>query len=391
MTLENPGQVKLDLLYHGVRCAKESHLPEDPSGTVILVLPEEVWVNVTYNADYVADSPYELHFHNKKWLLIKGKQEIPVKVLRPLKAYAKKTSSGIPVSDILFLHGGFVSVEPMGVCRFTKSGLECKYCRHKGPRAKTAFSTRDLIEALALVRKEVPFDIVQLSSGFVESEDGGVLALEPLVREVRKHFHTFISIDVMPPANNDWIDRSYAMGVDAIYYDIDVFAPDLFADLYPEKEEKVRHQRYLEALEYAARTFPSGAVCTHLVLGLEPLASTKKGIETLTRMGVMPLLTFFRPLSDGHLVKKWDVKLKDVVPLYKHLFELTRKKKINPYWIRQFDVLLTPLEGRFFAGSKPSWSVSLQNFYRTAVGRQMALGMATLRRNLRVREIKKPI
>ena len=339
MEFDNPGSLKLDLLYYGVKAATGTEIPDDPSGTVIMALPEDVWVNVTYRAKYVRRSPYTLEHRSRKWFIRKGDMETEVQVLKPLRAYSKRTSSGIPVSDILYLHGGFVAIEPMGLCRFTKSGLECKYCRHKGPTVKTTFTTKDVLEALDMVRREVPIDIIQLSSGFVESEDGGVLSLEPVLHQIRKYFNVFISMDVMPPAHNDWIDRTYAMGVDAIYYDIDVFDPALFADLYPEKEEAVRHQRYIEAMAYAAKIFPSGAVATHLVAGLEPLASTRNGIKRLTEAGVLPLLTFFRPMAGTSLEKKWAVQIDDLVPLYKELFEQVKKHKINPNWIRQFDVV----------------------------------------------------
>ena len=389
MNGDNPGKIKLDLLYRGVALAEGAKLPKDPSGAVILILPEDVMVNVTYQADYAKDSPYQLHHDGTVWSLQTSELATPVKVMRPLRAYRRKTRSGIPISDILVVHGSFVAVEPMGLCRFTKSGLECKYCRHKGPRLKTAFSTRDLIEALEQVRKEVPVDMVHLSSGFVESEDGGVLGLEPLVAEIRNHFNVFVSIDVMPPAHNDWIDRTYAMGVDAVYYDIDVFDPSLFGALYPEKQEAFRHQRYLEALAYAARIFPSGAVCTHLVLGLEPLASTRKGITSLTEMGVLPVLTFFRPQSDSPLASRWQLQEEAVMPLYQDLFQAVVTHKINPTWIRQYDVVLTPLEGRFFSAGRRSWRVAQQNFYKTALGRKTQLSLAAMRRSLRVREIKK--
>ena len=389
MTFDNPGQLKLELLYYGVQLDPPDAVPEDPSGTIPIELPGGLQVTTTCHANYVRHSPYRLKQEKQYWRLVSGQQEIPVRIHRHLESYDKKTTSGIPVSDILSVHGGFVAVEPMGLCRFTKSGLECKYCRHKGARTKTTFTAKDLIEALTIVKKERPIDIVHLSSGFVESEDGGVLGLEPLVHEIRKHFNVFISIDVMPPARNDWIDRTYAMGVDAVYYDIDVFDPELFKQVYPEKEEAFRHQRYLEAMEYAAHTFPSGAVCTHLVLGLEPLGSVRQGIEALTGRGIIPLLTFFRPMAGTPLQEKWQLKISDVAPLYQLVFEQTQKKKISQNWIRQFDVLLTPLEGRFFSEDKAQWKVSLQNFYQTPVGRRTALGMAALRRQLRVRQVKK--
>ncbi len=391
MNGDNPAKIKLDLLYRGVKLGDCVEVPEDPSGAVILVLPEDILANVSFQTAYSQESPYTLHSDGGLWSLQTEELATPVKVLEPLKAYGQTTSSGIPVSDILCVHGTFVAVEPMGLCRFTKSGLECKYCRHKGPRVKTAFSARDLIEALQLVRKETTIDIVHLSSGFVESKDGGIMGLEPLVHEIRNHFNVFISIDVMPPERNDWIDRTYAMGVDAVYYDIDVFDPKLFAEIYPEKQEKIRHQRYLEALEYAARTFPSGAVCSHLVLGLEPLHSTREGIKTLTKLGVLPVLTFFRPMPDTALQEKWQITEQDVLPLYGELFKEVHRHNINPTWVRQYDVVVTPLEGRFLGSGKTSWRVAQQNFYKTAIGRKTQLSLAAMRRNLRVKEIKKQV
>jgi len=388
---DNPGKMKLDLLYRGVRLAESVHLPKDPSGAAIIVLPEDLLVNVTYEAPYAQQSPYTLHYEQGVWCLETETLATPVKVIQPLKAYEHVTRSGIPVSDILCVHGTFVAVEPMGLCRFTKSGLECKYCRHKEARVKTVFTARDLIEALNVVRNEVPIDMVHLSSGFVESEDGGVLGLEPLVREIRNHFNVFISIDVMPPTENYWIDHTYAMGVDAVYYDIDVFDPELFQELYPEKKESYRHQHYIDALAYASKTFPNGAVCTHLVIGLEPLSSTREGIKTLTEKGVLPLLTFFRPVQNTDLAKQWELREQDVIPLYRELFEAIRRHKINPNWIRQYDVLITPLEGRFFSEGRSSWRVAQETFYKTSLGRKTALSLAAMRRSLRVREVKRNI
>ena len=79
-----------------------------------------------------------------------------------------------------------------------------------------------------------------------------------------------ISLDLVPPETNDWIDKTYAMGVDALYYDSDFFNPN---DESPREFQKHK-ARQLEALAYAAKIFPTGAVLSHLVVGLEPLQDT---------------------------------------------------------------------------------------------------------------------
>ncbi|MBL7684799.1 MAG: radical SAM protein [Deltaproteobacteria bacterium] len=374
----NIGLLKLDLFLQGVQPI--SGWAEDFS----LVLPENTWVAVSQNSS----SPYKIEKQHNGYELVFETGRIAVKPMLPPKAYHKKTTSGHLVGQILHSHGGFIAAAPQGPCRFAKSGLACKYCNTKQAPVSHQYSVDDFIEALRLLLEESPAEILHLSSGFVQDADGGMASLEPLVRQVRKHFNILISVDVMPPASNEWIDKTYAAGVDMLYYDLDVFSPELFAETYPEKDQSIRQQRYLQALEYAVKIFPKGAVTSHLVLGLEPVESTLKGIDVLTDLGVVPLVTFFPPQHGSDLEKKWKPHLKEIVPVYAYLYEKITEKKLSTNWVRQIDVVLTPLEGRHFAGGKSRWQVAVKNFYHTAVGRKAAVGLSAIRRKLRVKEVK---
>lgn len=376
--MNNIGLLKLDLFLRGIQPLED--WPED----ILLVLPENTWVAVSQRED----SPYVLHTKNGQYEMLLGEQVIPIRPILPPKTYEEKTSSGLKVKDILHSHGGFIAAAPQGPCRFAKSGFDCKYCGTKKTPQALHYSNEDFVEALKILLHETPAEIVHLSSGFVESEDGGMARIESLVKDIRKHLNILISVDVMPPASNQWIDRTYAAGVDMVYYDLDVFDPQLFAKTYPEKEQKIRQGRYLQALEYAVKVFPKGAVSSHLVIGLEPYDSTRKGIDALTDLGVLPLLTFFPPQLGSALAKKWNPDLKEIVPLYAYLYEKITEKKLSTNWIRQIDVVLTPLEGRHFVGAKSGLSVAIKNFYHTTVGRKAAYGISALRRKLRVKEVK---
>ncbi len=376
----NIGLLKLDLFLKGVRPI------EGWEDDFILILPENTWVAVSKNVD----SPYGLMAGSQpaSSLLIVGTEEIPVKTIFSPKACEKKTTSGYRVGDLIHTHGGFLAAAPRGPCRFARSGFACKYCGTKIPPQKMDYTNEDFVEALKLILEESPAEIIHLSSGFVESEDGGMAQIEPLVQEIRKHLNILISVDVMPPSHNDWIDRTYAAGVDMVYYDLDVFDPQLFAKTYPEKQHKIRQERYLKALKHAVKVFPSGAVTSHLVLGLEPLESTRKGIDVLTDLGVVPLITFFPPQEGSDLIKRWSPNLKEIFPIYAYLYDRMTEKKLLTNWIRQIDVLLTPLEGRHFTGGKSRFQVAMKNFYHTPVGRKAAYGISAIRRKLRVKEVK---
>lgn len=374
----NIGLLKLDLFLKGIRPVAD--WPED----LILVLPENTWVAVSQNSD----SPYSLKKIREGYHLDLGAETLAVRPILPPAANQKKTTSGLRVGDILHSHGGFIAAAPRGPCRFARSGFDCKYCGTKEVPRRTDYSNQDFVEALRILIQETPAEIIHLSSGFVDSEDGGMALIEPLVREIRKHLNILISVDVMPPATDSWIDRTYAAGVDMVYYDLDVFDPGLFAATYPEKEKGIRQKRYLEALKHAVKIFPKGAVTSHLVLGLEPMESTRKGIDFLTDLGVVPLITFFPPQKGSTLAMRWQPDLKEIIPLYAYLYQKVVEKKLSTNWVRQIDVVLTPLEGRHFAGGKAGFRVAVKNFYHTTLGRKAAYGLSAIRRKLRVQEVK---
>lgn len=381
----NLGLLKLQLLHHGIRAGKDLPSPlTNPFGLVHLVLPEKLPVSVHLNQNG-KESPFTLTREGDGFFLeISGGDRLPVRWTPPLKSYQKKTFSGLMVSDILTVHGDFIAVHPSHACRFGQAGLSCRYCgSSKELSQHPPFTPRDLVEAIKIVLEEKRCDVVALSSGRVDSEDGGVERLSKWVTEVRKHLNVLISLDLVPPATDEWIDQTYAIGVDALYYDTDFFNPN-----DEPKKDSVKHKaRQLEALAYAAKIFPTGAVLSHLVVGLEPLEDTKTSIDLLIDRGVVPVLAYFPPYNGSQIQGRWTADPEKVQELYAHLYERLVKTRITPHWVQQYDVVLTPLEGRFFSAQPPRYHLKLKNFYETGLGRTLRFGLASLRRHLRVREV----
>jgi hypothetical protein len=287
------------------------------------------------------------------------------------------------------VHGGFIAVHPKGPCRFGRAGLSCRYCGStKELSQHPKFSKRDLVEAIQIVLREKSCDFVNLSSGHVDTEDGGIEWLSPWVAEIRKHVSILISLDLVPPKANQWIDEAYAIGADALYYDMDFFNPK-----EAESSRQMEHQRerLLEALGYAAKIFPRGAVLSHVVIGLEAHKETMKRIDLLIDRGVVPVLIYFPPYPESETALHWKISPEEASDLYAHLFERLVKAKNTPHWVQQLDVVVTPLEGRFFSTHSPGYHLVLKKFYQTAFGRKMRMGLIAMRRRLRVQQQADPI
>lgn len=382
----NIALLKLQLLYSGIRAGHNLPSPlTNPFGLVHLVLPEGITVSVHRNENG-AESPFTLRKDGSQFFLdIAGSDAVPVEWTPPLQSYQQKTSSGVLVSDILTVHGDFIAVHPTHACRFGQSGLSCRYCgSSRDVSQHPPFTPRDLVEAIQIVEQEKRCDLVSLSSGHVDTPDGGVERLERWVTEIRKHLNVLIALDLVPPETNDWIDKTYAMGVDALYYDSDFFNPHLEGVSESFQDFKKHKTRQLEALAYASRIFPTGAVLSHLVIGFESLEETRASIDLLIDRGVVPVLAYFPPYDGSTLRDRWTATPEQVQSIYAHLYERLVRTRINPHWVQQYDVVLTALEGRFFSKESPRYHLKLKNFYETSFGRSVRFGMARLRRHLRV-------
>jgi hypothetical protein len=83
----------------------------------------------------------------------------------------------------------------------------------------------------------------------------------------------------------------------------------------PGKRRYIGRKRYLEALEYAVSLFGPINTRSLLIAGLESPESTIAGAELLVSLGVMPILSPFRPLNGTELQQRrgfgyqtyWDI------------------------------------------------------------------------------------
>ena len=154
-------------------------------------------------------------------------------------------------------------------------------------------SVQEVVEVVRAAFAEGCVEFVYFNPSYVGSEDAGIAFLEPYIQAIKRHFDTLVAVQIHPPQSNQWIDRTYAMGVDALSYSVEMHDHDALARRCGGRVRYIGRERYYEALAYAASVFPSGTVWSDLILGLESTESTLQGIDALVRIGVLPVLSVF--------------------------------------------------------------------------------------------------
>ncbi len=387
--MTHPAQWKVDVAGQGVRVDKS--VREDPAlfrpGTangalraVELVLPDALRVR----APLAEPSPFLLIAENGRFVLRRDGADagVEVRVTPPPRFTERKTRRGTPMARIATVYGNHLVVSPGLACGFSVRGAPCRFCLEGARVAEhDAVGVEDVVDAVRAAFDEGVCDDVYFNSGVFDAEDGGVGFLAPYIDAVRRHFDTLIAVQVHPPRTNAWIDRTYAMGVDALSYNLEIYDQHVLERQCIGRARYVGRDRYLEALAYAARIFPSGTVWTDLVVGLEPVASTIAGIDALTATGVVPVAAIVR----GDIAAP---SAEDVTAVLAHLYRAVKGAGINMGWVRDLGLGVAPLEARWFAGDGARLAVTVQNLTRSRLGGFAARGLARVRRRLRVKKVQ---
>jgi len=397
----NPGYLKLELSVVGVRLddalrahadrARALQLRHEWANGVELVLPDEVCVSAPIaDAGGAAASPFVLSGSGEHCTLQRNGSQVDVKLIAPPSFYSRTTSGGTPMWRVGTVYGSFIAINPAAACGYSLRGVPCRFCRSgSGVASDDRFpmSVQEVVEVVRAAFAEGAVEFVYFNPAYVGSEDAGVALLEPYIRAVKRQFNTFVAVQLHPPKTNQWIDRTYAMGVDAVSYSIEIHDADVLGRRCAGRVRFIGRDRYYDALRYAATIFPSGTVWSDLIVGLEPIESTVHGIDTLVQIGVLPVLSMCRP-NDANGLREQSVPTLDALqPLFAHLFHAVRHAKINMGWVRDLSFAITPLEARFFVGDDARGMLAGHQFYRSRLGTFAARSLSRMRRRLRVRRV----
>ena len=400
----HPAFLKLELAARGVvldpsvRVHATSLRPTTGADAVArsldLVLPDEVWVSAPVEERATAGSPFRLLADGERFFLARHDPDgaetvrIEVRAVPQPRFYERRTARGTPMWRVAAVHGSHLVINPAGACGFGLRGSPCRFCV-EGARVTAerdaAAPVEDVLEVIRAAFDEGAAEFVYFNSGFFDADDGGIGFLAPYIEAVRRHFDTLIATQVHPPRDNRWVDRTYAMGVDALSYNLEIFDEDALKRYCMGRARYIGRERYLEALAHAAQVFPSGTVWTDLVVGLESSESTMRGIDALAAMAVVPVVSVFRTPEGAGPRAALDAP--EVVPVLAHLYRAVKERRINMGWMRDLALGITPLEARHFAGDGARLAVAVQQLTRFRLGALAARSLARFRRRLRVRTV----
>ena len=265
---------------------------------------DDIYVNVQINKN----SKYQL-IHDGNWKIIKDNEVLVshVKMFFPPLYTLNKTrlKNGDLVTDYVNIHMDRIRIQPIGGCN-----NKCKFCTLSDKNLEYVKHDIDKLDEcfnIAMQKENGPVRHALISGGSPKdcTEDYEYLT------EVYTHFATKykdFEFDIMMAprgfkSKNDTDDyKNYIkyldrIGIHGLSINIELYNEE-YMKKYAYKKYEIGLDNYIKFLKDAVEIMGTNRVRSCIIIGLEPIEDTIKGIELLFSIGCMPVLSPYIPFEN---------------------------------------------------------------------------------------------
>jgi uncharacterized radical SAM superfamily protein len=345
-----PIRLCIDLFCRGFKIDPSCELEEDARGVrrtraglgsgleVIVPSPrKDHWINVPVTEPFVAATPWTLRKTAKgaagKYVVVdsRTKEEYPVRLPPEPAWYAKKTSSGRPMTDIGVLQGTYLGIYVGGVCAFWagQGSQACGFCttgRNVGDAEVLDKTVEDVVETALAAKAESGVTFVHLNTGY--SGESTLDVMVPYIRALKERVGCLVGVQATPAQDLTRYDRLKAIGVDHLSFCYEFQDPEQLKKWCPGKDRALGQQAYFRALEYTSKLFGRAACSGEIIAGVEPLEWTLKAIDWIASVGAFPTVCIFRPTVGSRMENLPSPDPEEMVVVFREVWNACRRHMV---------------------------------------------------------------
>jgi hypothetical protein len=310
--LEGAQRLKVDLMTEGLFVSPETKaalvesddIPltlADYASTsgITLKLPSDTWVNAPineFNPNFVETPANSLTVEDGQAYVVNGDNAYPAEFI-PVPAYHDKAlADGSPVRWIAITHSDRVRLSPVKGC-----AIQCDFCDIPFDKAPDEPAYRgqkamdNILEAVgvALGDPVLPAQHVLISGGTPRKRDYGY-ENEVYERVATENPDVDVDIMMVPMPGLLNLKRLGEVGIHGLSINLELWNRDI-ALLTMRSKAKASRELYLDFIGAASEHFGPGRIRSLLMVGIEPMEDTLRGVEALAERGCDPVLSPFRP------------------------------------------------------------------------------------------------
>lgn len=298
-------QIKISLLNQGVIITDKAKFFIKQYGkirnavfsAVDLTIFNDLYINCPKDLKFSEFTPWRIDLQENDKLVLVFYDKIITEVTLDLEDMFCHNiiKSNIKFSDVCFWATDRLRVHHTLSCYLKKQSKGCKFC--EVVPSESIISIDDILDVVDFYLKKANTFRHFLIGGGSEPRTIEYKNILKIVKHIREKSPKDIYVMSLPPIEKKVLKEYYNAGVTEIGFNIEIFDPETALKYMPGKGQ-IPREEYFSILREAVNIWgATGNVRSLLIVGLESEESLLKGIEELCKIGVMPILSVFRPIS----------------------------------------------------------------------------------------------
>ena len=297
-------------------------------------LKPEIWVNIPVVERFAQSSPYLLTGAPGAGYAIRDERDgsrYPIRIPREPAWYHGVTSRDVPMNRVGVLQGTYLGIYVNPVCAFWhyEPKLNCRFCTtgaNVGDAEVVEKAIEDVIETCHAAKQESGITFVHLNGGFHGSN--GITPILPYVRAIKERVGLLVGVQLAPEKDFTRYDELVDAGVDHLSFCVEFQDPEWFERICPGKARMLSQDLYFDAMAYAAKRLPHGAVSGEIIAGVEPIEATLTAIDRIAELGAFPTVCVFRPTVGSDMADWPPPRYEDMRRVMTHVYDACRRHRI---------------------------------------------------------------
>lgn len=327
--------LKISLLNQGIRLSANADAAMQKSGfiregvfqSVDLFLSNGLVINAPFKTDFSELSPYCIEFTGSSYVLMYNDKLLTDISFDVVDSCSKKVAT----NGTIYRHAAFLATDRLRIhhqfrCIFKEQNRGCKFCNIKIKDGN--FSISDIFEIIDFYLQNEKFNhfLIGGGSGTAEQEAESITTI---AKYIRKKTTKPIYAMCLPPKDISILYEYKNAGINEIGFNIEMFDRKIAQKLMPGKGA-IPLSQYENAFRESVKIWNAcGNVRSMMVLGLEPLESFYTGVEWLCSLGVMPIISIFRPMRNMDMKDALPICNEKLEIIYNNLLKITTKYNLK--------------------------------------------------------------
>ncbi len=301
--------LKANLIEHGLRISHNAKDALDKQSNIWWLRNDYVTANgitLNFGEEYVSvrhnpNSKYELIKDNSNLIISDGDDSVRASVILPPNYMQEDTMiDGKHITDYVT-----TSTDRIRLLLMTGCANHCKFCNGPVDFKYSLNRTESIDEAFQIAMESDKARHGHISISNVRTEEE-LIKLTSMFQYFGEKYPGFFDIMMTPRGFTSYTDSSQYkdylefvknVGIGGIAANLELNNLDYLRYYCPEKYE-ISQGNYLKFIDHAVDIFGVNNVRSLLIVGIEPLEETLKGVEKLAQRGCNPVLSPLYPYGE---------------------------------------------------------------------------------------------